>query len=141
MQAVKNDVFLDTSHLIALASTGDEYHQKSIELAEATIASGRRVVTTEAVLLEVGNSLARRRYRQGAVALLRCLTADPTLIIEPVKTALFQRGLDLFEARMDKEWGLVDCISFIVMWDRGLTEALTSDEHFEQAGFIALLRH
>jgi predicted nucleic acid-binding protein len=62
---VKSDVFLDTSHLIALASTADKYHQKSVELAEATVNSGRRVVTTEAVLLEVGNSLARRRYRQG----------------------------------------------------------------------------
>ena len=48
--------------------------------------------------------------------------------------------MDLYEARMDKEWGLVDCLSFHVMWDRGLTKALTSDEHFEQAGFVALLR-
>jgi predicted nucleic acid-binding protein len=140
MQAVKSDVFLDTSHLIALASTGDKYHQESVELAEKTVASGRRVVTTEAVLLEVGNSLARRRFRQGAVTLIRSLTTDATLVIEPVTTELFQRGLNLYEARMDKEWGLVDCVSFVVMWDRGLTEALTSDEHFEQAGFVALLR-
>ena len=55
-------------------------------------------------------------------------------------TGLLRRGLDLYEARTDKEWGLVDCVSFIVMSDRGLTEALTSDEHFEQAGFVALLR-
>ena len=137
---MKNEVFLDSSHLIALASTGDEYHQKSIELADAVCASGRRVVTTEAVLLEVGNSLARLRYRPGGVALLRSLTNDESAMIEPVSTALFHRALDPYEARIDKEWGLVDCLSFIVMWDRGLTEALTSDEHFEQAGFVALLR-
>lgn len=137
---MKTDVFLDTSHLIALASTGDAYHEKSVQWAEATAAGGRRVVTTEAILLEVGNSLARRRYRQGAVALLRSLTTDTTAVIEPITTTLFHRALDLYEDRMDKEWGLVDCLSFIVMWDRGLSEALTSDEHFEQAGFIALLR-
>jgi uncharacterized protein len=140
MPAVKSDVFLDTSHLIALASTRDAYHAKSVELAEATAAAGRRVVTTEAVLLEVGNSLAKRRYRQGAVALLCSLVTDPTATIEPITTALFHRGLELYETRMDKEWGLVDCISFVVMWDRGLTDVLTSDEHFDQAGFAALLR-
>jgi predicted nucleic acid-binding protein len=137
---VKTDVFLDTSHLVALASTRDEYHQRAIEFAQATAAAGRRVVTTEAVLLEVGNSLARRRYRQGAVALLRSLTTDVNASVESITATLFHRGLDLYETRTDKEWGLVDCLSFIVMWDRGLTEALTSDEHFEQAGFIALLR-
>jgi len=137
---VKNDVFLDTSHLIALASTGDAYHQKSVELAEAVAASGRKVITTEAVLLEVGNSLAKLRYRQGAVALLRSLTTDQSAIVEPIATALFYRGFELYEGRMDKEWSFVDCISFVVMRDRGLSEALTSDEHFEQAGFVALLR-
>jgi uncharacterized protein len=140
MPAVKSDVFLDTSHLIALASVHDQYHLKSIELAEAIASAGRRVVTTEAVLLEVGNSLAKRRYRQGAVALLRSLTTNAPADIEPITTTLLHRGLDLYEDRNDKEWGLVDCLSFIVMWDRGLTEALTSDEHFEQAGFVALLR-
>jgi predicted nucleic acid-binding protein len=140
MPAVRSDVFLDTSHLIALASLGDVFHQKSIELARATATAGRRVVTTEAVLLDVGNSLARRRYRQGGVALLRSLTTDTSVIIEPITTTLFHRTMDLYEARMDKEWGLVDCLSFLVRWDRGLTEVLNSDEHFEQAGFIALLR-
>jgi predicted nucleic acid-binding protein len=67
MRTVKSDVFLDASHLIALASTADQYHQKAVELAEEIAAENRRVVTTEAVLLEVGNSLARRRYRQGGI--------------------------------------------------------------------------
>ena len=59
MPAVPSDVFLDTSHLVALASTRDEYHQKAVELAEATAAAGTRIVSTEAVILEVGNSLAQ----------------------------------------------------------------------------------
>ncbi|KAF5428591.1 hypothetical protein C5S39_11130 [Candidatus Methanophagaceae archaeon] len=51
-----------------------------------------------------------------------------------------QRAIDFYRDREDKEWGLTDCISFIVMGDQGLTDALTADEHFEQAGFRALLR-
>jgi uncharacterized protein len=115
---VKSEVFLDTSHLVALASTRDEYHLKAIKFAEATAAAGRPVVTTEAVLLEVGNSLARRRFRKGAAALLRSLANNSTAIIEPITTALFHRSLDLYEARIDKEWGLVDCVSFVVMRER-----------------------
>jgi uncharacterized protein len=98
------------------------------------------LITTHAVLLEVGNSLSKQRYRQHAGQLLRFLTTDPTVEVVSVGPERFDRGLQLFESRRDKEWGLVDCISFTVMSDRGLTESLTSDEHFEQAGFVALLR-
>ena len=54
--------------------------------------------------------------------------------------ALFEAGFNLFEARPDKDWSLTDFISFVVMEREGLTEALTGDHHFEQAGFTALLR-
>jgi len=53
---------------------------------------------------------------------------------------LYQRGINLYAQRPDKEWSLTDCISFVVMSDRGITEALTGDHHFEQAGFRALLK-
>jgi len=53
---------------------------------------------------------------------------------------LFADGFGLYQGRPDKEWGLVDCVTFVVMKKRGITEALTADEHFEQAGFQALLR-
>ena len=62
-----------------------------------------------------------------------------TLVI-PASTALMDRGIALFAARADKEWGLTDCISFVVMQEHNMTEALTADHHFEQAGFSALLR-
>ncbi len=62
---------------------------------------------------------------------------DVTLI--PTSSDLLQRGRDLFAARMDKAWSLTDCISFVVMNDLGITEALTTDNHFAQAGFRALL--
>ena len=72
--------------------------------------------------------------------ILSSLEADPTVEILPVSPTLYQDAFRLFQERPDKEWGLIDCVSFVVMGARGLVEALTSDEHFEQAGFRALLR-
>ena len=74
------------------------------------------------------------------VALFDALEADPLVEIIAISEELFAKALDLFRSRPDKEWGLVDCVSFIVMQKRRLTEALTPDKHYEQAGFRALLR-
>jgi uncharacterized protein len=72
--------------------------------------------------------------------LLSSLEQDDTVEIVPMTDELYQKAFELFCNRPDKDWGLIDCISFIVMQEKGLSEALTADEHFEQAGFIALLR-
>ena len=98
------------------------------------------LVTTQAVILEIGNALSRQRYRRAAVKLLNSLEADPNVEIVPLSQQLYTRAFQLYCSRPDKEWGLVDCVSFIIMQDRGITEALTADEDFQQAGFRALLR-
>lgn len=92
------------------------------------------------MLLEIGNALARQRYRNAAISLLDALAADPTVEIVAILEELNIRALQLYRERPDKEWGLTDCVSFVVMQDRTITEALTTDEHFEQAGFRALMR-
>lgn len=99
-----------------------------------------RLVTTRAILPEIGNALSKQRYRQAATELLDALEEDPSVEIVPLSEELYMQALELFRGRPDKEWGLVDCVSIIVMQERGLTEALTTDEHFKQAGFRALLR-
>ena len=91
-------------------------------------------------MLEIGNALSKQRYRQDAIKLLHALEADPNVEIVPVTEGLYQRGFQLYSARTDKDWGITDCISFIVMEEQGLKEALTADAHFQQAGFHALLR-
>jgi len=68
------------------------------------------------------------------------LQNDPEVTIVPASADLWQRGVTLFAGRPDKDWSLTDCISFVVMQERGLTAALTADRHFEHAGFVALLR-
>jgi hypothetical protein len=134
------EVFLDTAYAIALSSPNDQFHARAVELAEQLEALGTRLVTTRAVLLEIGNALAKPRYRQAAVQLLAALEADPKVDIVPLSESLYVRAIQLYRERPDKEWGLTDCVSFLAMQDRRLTEVLTTDVHFQQAGFRALLR-
>lgn len=133
---MKPAIFIDTSYILALANTGDQYHPQ----AQAVT---RRVsppfITTEAILTEIGNALAKTRWRSVGVTTLRALRADRNIEIVPVDTLLFDQAVTLYSSRSDKEWGLTDCISFVVMRQRKLTEALTTDAHFQQAGFRALL--
>lgn len=136
---MKNEVFLDTSYALALSVKNDHLHQRAIHLAELLEAAATRLVTTQAVVLEIGNSLSRQRYRTAAVKLLKSLSADRNVEIVPMTEQLYTQAFQLYCSRADKEWGLVDCVSFIVMQERGITKALTGDEHFQQAGFRALL--
>lgn len=135
------EVFLDTAYAVALSVEADDLHIQALNLADQLEADGTRLVTTRAVLLEIGNALSRRYYRGVAVSLLGLLEADPDVEILPLSDELYARALQLYNTRLDKEWGLVDCVSFVVMLDRGIQDALTSDKHFQQAGFRALLRN
>jgi len=135
-----NKFFLDTSYAIALSVDSDEHHERAVELADRLEAEQTHLITTRAILLEIGNALSRNRYRRAAIELLDALEQDPQVEIISLSDELYQQALELFRGRTDKDWGLIDCASFIVMQERGLTEALTADVHFEQAGFHALLR-
>jgi len=137
---MKTEVLLDASYAIALSSSSDSFHQQAVQLASELEAAKTRLITTRAVILEIGNALAKQRYRQAAVKLLNALEADPNVEIVPLSEDLYARAVKLYRERPDKEWGLTDCVSFIVMQQREITEALTTDEHFEQAGFRVLLR-
>jgi uncharacterized protein len=98
-----------------------------------------RITTTTAVLLETANALARPTWRAAGVALLDHVQRRPDVQVVALSPDLWQRGWDLYRNRQDKAWRLTDCISFLVMQDIGLVDALTPDEHFRQAGFRAVL--
>ena len=134
-----NKVFLDTSYAVALSAPSDENHKRAAELADELEASNTQFVTTRAILLEIGNALSRVRYRSAAIRLLIALENDPNVEIVSASDDLYRRAFEIYRDRADKEWGLVDCISFVVMSDHGLTDALTADIHFQQAGFVVLL--
>jgi predicted nucleic acid-binding protein len=130
-------VFADTSFFLASLNPDDELHDPAIALSRE-ISAPR--LTTGFVLLEVANAMRRGTQRTQFAEFHARLKEHPHARIVPVSQKLFEHGHDLFTSRKDKEWSLTDCISFVVMSDAGLTEALTHDRHFEQAGFTALLR-
>lgn len=129
--------FADTSYLLAVLIPDDANHQAAVNLADRTT---RPVITTEFVVLEVGNFLSPPPVRNKFSAFLRVLREDPNTTVIPASPELLRRGIDLFLARPDKAWSVTDCTSFEVMREHGITDALTADHHFEQAGFVALLR-
>jgi len=133
---MKKTLFLDTSYILALLNTKDELHLAAKNLAEQVLTP---LITTEAVLTEIGNSLSKLQWRSLAVETIEDLRKDTETEIIPVSSSLFSSALELYANRIDKEWGITDCISFVVMNSHQLTDALTSDHHFEQAGFKILL--
>jgi len=129
-------VFADTSFYLAYVNPRDGAHGATMEFVRQFRGE---TVTSEYVLVEVGNSLARSADRRVFLDLLRDLRADRHASIVPATHALFEAGANLYARRADKEWSMTDCISFAVMRQEGLTEALTTDRHFEQAGFRVVL--
>ena len=134
------EVFLDTGYVIALAVAQDQHHSRARELAGQIRSEGLHVVTTRAMAVEIGNYLSRPDRRGSAIEHLDAIERSSAAEVIPLTEDLYRRGFALYRERPDKEWSLTDCISFVVMRERGITDALTADRHFEQAGFNALLR-
>lgn len=133
-------VFIDTVGWIALVHRHDNLHQRTTQVYRTL---GRILrVTTDAVLIETCNAFSKTPLRPLALALMdKIREAKQVGVLEIIHAdkKLIEQGWELFKNRMDKEWSLTDCISLVVMENRGITEAITSDHHFEQAGFEKLL--
>jgi len=132
-----SEVFADTFYFLALLSPTDAANRKA---REVTVGQPATLVTTAWVLTELANSLAGRRTRAGFLKMSDSLRSNPAVVIVAPEQGLFEAGIELYAARPDKDWSLTDCISFLVMQRRGITDALTGDRHFAQAGFRTLLR-
>jgi predicted nucleic acid-binding protein len=133
-------VFVDTGFWIALLNEDDDLHSQAQILAESLQSS--HWITTEMVLTELLNFLGSKgkNIRRAAVTFVDRLGKSPDVTILRQTSAQFSSALSLYSQRPDKAWSLTDCASFLVMKKAGLTEALAYDLHFEQAGFVALLR-
>lgn len=130
-------VFADTFALIAWLNPRDHAHALVAAYLEGFTG---RLVTTEWVLMELADALSAPQARATAVAFLEAVRGDPQFEVVGYLPAVYQAGFALFAARPDKAWSLTDCISFAVMTERKLTDALTADHHFEQAGFRAVFK-
>jgi uncharacterized protein len=130
-------VLIDTFYVQALMNRDDVYHARALAIAPR-VAAATETVITEAVLTEIGDALSDKD-RGAAADFIRACYITPNMTVVPVDTELLARALDRYQSRSDKTWGLTDCVSFVVMEDRGLTLAATGDRHFRQAGFDVLL--
>ncbi|MCC5626557.1 type II toxin-antitoxin system VapC family toxin [Nostoc sp. CHAB 5715] len=134
---VINKIFVDTLFVVALINQRDQYHQRASELADSL--ETQLLITTDAVLLEIGNALARN-YKNEAVEIIEHFFGSDEVEIVRLTPGLFAQAFTLYKTHQDKAWGLVDCISFVVMKQAEVSQALTFDQHFVQAGFQALMR-
>ena len=132
--------FIDTGFVIVMASSRDAFHDLAQHLSTRVESESIALVTSDAILLEIGAALSRLAYRRAAVEILDSLRRDPNVEIVPLDRTLMDSAIVLFATRTDKEWSLADCVSFEIMRVHDLNEALSADGHFEQAGFAALLR-
>jgi predicted nucleic acid-binding protein len=130
-------IFVDTSYLIALVRPQDQLHKRALAWAERCTS----LLVTEHVLWEVYNSFSKAHLRSLAAIIVPKVLRSSEVEVAWASFDYFSQGRRLFEETSDKDWSLTDCISFLVMRERGIREALTFDHHFEQAGFVALLRH
>lgn len=131
---MSDSVFVDTGYVLALVNENDQHHAEALALSERF--DGLPVVTTDAVLLEIGNALSRID-RSAAVQIIEDLRSSPGTTVVNRNLELFESAFDLYRRHTDKQWGLVDCVSFVVMRHMGLTTALSFDQHFIQSGFVS----
>ncbi len=133
-------LFADTVYWIALTNSFDQYHAKAVEVSSAL--GNCRLFTTEAVLTEFLNALADKGplVRAAAVEMVEAIMSNSQVTVIPQSRRTFNRSLAFYKARPDKGYSLTDCGSMLLMRERRLSESLTTDRHFEQEGFGALLR-
>jgi len=133
-------VFADAGYWIAILNPADDLYVKAVNLSNAL--EPFQIVTSEMVFTEVLNSFSRREsaFRQAAAQFVERSLGNPQIEVIPQTSDLFHQALDLYKQRADKAWSHPDCASFCIMQQQNILEALTHDRHFEQAGFVALLR-
>lgn len=137
-----NEIFADTAGWGHLLDSAQDYHSLASEIYRSARLRGCRFITTSYVIVELAALLHSPLHvpRPMSVDLLTRLKTSPWVEIIHVDAGLDEQGWQLFSQRLDKSWSLVDCVSFIVMRQYGISEALTTDHHFEQAGFLPLLK-
>ncbi len=129
-------VFADTFYFLALLNKHDDAHAKAVSFSGLI----DELVTTEWILTELADGLASSRHRAVFLHTRQELLADANAQVISFEKGLYDEGILLYSNRADKDWSLTDCISFVAMKRASVIDALTGDHHFEQAGFVALLK-
>jgi uncharacterized protein len=133
---MRRRIFVDTSFLVAVIDDTDKYHAKVRAYYKQLVRERWTLVTTEAVLVELGNALAEPKWRRTVYIWLKDIQESGSIFtVLPATTQLLETAIKFYGTRLDKEWGMTDCMSFVVMEEQNLRDALTFDHHFQQAGY------
>ena len=132
-------MFVDTNYWVAILSPRDQWHEAACKARDSLRAA--KLVTSELVLIEVLNGFSGfgEGGRQSAAGLAIRILCDPAIETILHTHSAFTEGLALYEARRDKAYSLIDCVSMNAMRERGITEVLTHDTNFAQEGFTILM--
>ena len=136
-------IFWDAWAFVALVDVRYRYHIQAKDIQNMLIRQDAMMITTEAVLTEVGNALSKRALRVLALRqhqFAEQLVSESSGQIVNINHSIWNAAWELYEKRPDKDWGHTDCISFVVMEALGIEKAFTADHHFEQAGFTRLMK-
>jgi uncharacterized protein len=134
------DVFMDTAGFLALWDSRDEYHGPALRLQRDLLLKRRRFVTTDYVVDETATLLLIRHSHAAASDFLDSMIRTEALSLEWIGQDRFLAATRKFTSHADKQWSFTDCVSFVVMQELRARDAFTTDRHFVQAGFAALLR-
>lgn len=132
-------VLLDTSFIVALENRSDAHHERAKDLDRELLDAGCISALHWGILLEIGDGYARVGRRAKGCQLIDRILNEERYEVVPLTDHLVQRAIELYFKREDKDWGLTDCLSFVLMEAQSISDALTADIHFRQAGFKALL--
>jgi predicted nucleic acid-binding protein len=137
---MKTATFVDTVAWLALVNKSDSLHHAACAARDQLIQQKAKLITTDFVVVEIANSLARIPLRAVALKLIDFIRTSATVELVTITPELSEKAYQLYCSRTDKEWGLTDCTSFVVMQTMRIQRAFTADRHFEQAGFLLLLK-
>ena len=138
--ATRSSLFVDTSGWAYLLDHSSDLHHDAQTAYQQALERNRLLVTTNYVIAELVALLSSRSRisRQHIIAFVDALKAAPHIEIIHIDTNIDASAWALLKAYADKSWSLVDASSFVIMTAYGMTEAITTDHHFTQAGFIRL---
>jgi predicted nucleic acid-binding protein len=136
-----NEIFVDTSGWANLVDVLQEFHADTKSIYEAAKQDGSRLVTTNYVITELVALMTSplRISRNRSIAFVDSIKSSSLVNMVHLNEELDAKSWELLKNRVDKNWSLVDCSSFVIMEKINIRDALTTDHHFEQAGFVRLL--
>ena len=133
-------VFVDTSAWLALINKSDAFHVKAKNIRDILLHDNIQFIVTDYVIVEVANSLSKIPWRSSAIQLINSIQLSENTRVVEINKEIYNEAWELYSNKTDKEWGLTDCASFLVMNRYAITKAFTNDHHFEQMGFKILLK-